>query len=329
MTQPTTPYDLVVIGAGPGGYVAAIRAAQLGLKTACIDKEAKFGGTCCRVGCIPSKALLDASEKFAHARHSYASLGIKFDNLALDLPTMMARKDKVVDSLTTNVKLLVKKKGAEPITGTATFVSPTQVKVTAPDGSESLITSKNFLIATGSAVIELPFLKFNGTTIVSSDHAIALKEVPKTMVVVGAGVIGLELGSVWSRLGAKVTVLEMLPVALGGGADEEMANGLQRVLKKQGLEFYMNAKVTGAKTENGQQSVMFDWEGKPQSLPADVILVAVGRKPYTDALGAAEIGVKLDERKRIAIDKNFRTSVPNIYAIGDVVAGPMLVHKAE
>ena len=320
-------FDLVIIGAGPGGYVAAIRAAQLGLKVACVEKEPKLGGTCLRIGCIPSKALLDASEKFYHAGHGYAAMGVAFDGLRVDLPAMMSRKDKVVDQLTGGVAFLFKKNKIERLSGTATFVSPTQIKVVSSSGTQ-MVTAKNFIIATGSAPVELPFMKFDGKKIISSDQGIALTQIPKSMVVVGAGAIGLELGSVWCRLGAKVTVLEMFPQALPG-ADEEMAKGLEKVLKRQGMNFYFAAKVTGAKETDGQTSVTFEWEGKQMTEAAEVILVSVGRRPYTDGLGAKEIGVAFDQRNRITVDKHYRTSVENIYAIGDVIAGPMLAHKAE
>ncbi len=323
-----TVYDVVVIGAGPGGYVAAIRAGQLGLKAACIDKESKFGGTCLRIGCIPSKALLDATEKLYHARHGYADMGIKFDNLQMDLPTLMARKDKIVNQLTGGVSILLKKNKVDAITGSARFVSPGEVEVTAADGSKRKVQAKKFVIATGSVPIELPFMKFDGQKIISSDQAIALPSVPKRMVVVGAGAIGLELGSVWSRLGAQVTVLEMLPVILPG-ADEETANAAEKVLKKQGLTFYTSAKVTGTKEIDGQLHVTFEWEGKAMQEPTDVVLVAVGRRAFTASLGAAEIGIALDNRGRVTVDKHYHTNVANIFAIGDVITGPMLAHKAE
>lgn len=321
-------FDLVVIGAGPGGYVAAIRAAQLGFKTACIDKEAKFGGTCLRVGCIPSKALLDASEKFAHAKHSYANIGIKFDNLQLDLAAMMARKDKVVEQLTTGVSGLMKKNKIEKIVGTAKFTSPTQVEVTAADGTKQKISAKHFIIATGSVPVELPFMKFDGSKIISSDHAIALKEVPKALVVIGAGAIGLELGSVWARLGSKVTVLEMAPQVVAG-ADVEMAGGLEKVLRKQGLNIVLSAKVTGTATQSGQFGVTYEAGGEKKFEPADVVLVAVGRRAFAEGLGLKDIGVQTDERGRVKIDHAFKTNVENIYAIGDCVQGAMLAHKAE
>jgi dihydrolipoamide dehydrogenase len=323
-----THFDLIVIGAGPGGYVAAIRAAQLGLNVACIDKESKFGGTCLRVGCIPSKALLDASEKFALAKTHFADVGIAFDNVRMDVATLMKRKDKVVDTLTGGVAGLLKKNKVAKIDGFAAFTSPNEIEVT--NGQSKIrYTAAKFLIATGSAPIDLPFMPVNGKTIVHSDQAIALPTVPGNLVVVGAGAIGLELGSVWARLGAKVTVLEMLPVSIGATADEECARGLEKVLKKQGLEFFFGAKVTGVRDVAGKQHVVFTYEDKEQLLPADVVLVSVGRRAYADNLKAKEIGVAFDQRGRITIDQHFQTNLPHIYAIGDVVAGPMLAHKAE
>jgi len=316
-------FDVLVIGAGPGGYVCAIRAAQLGLKTACLDKEAKFGGTCLRIGCIPSKALLDATEKLYLAKHHFANMGIQVDNPRPDLPTMMARKDKVVDTLTGGVSVLMKKNKIEKIVGTAKFTSPNTVEVIHPEGKRT-ITAKHIIIATGSAPVQLPFMKFDGTRIISSDQAIALPKIPERMVVIGGGAIGLEMGSVWSRMGSKVTVLEMLP-SLVVGSDEETARALEKVLKKQGITVYTQAKVTGATAEG----VTFEWEGKTMSEPADVILVAVGRKPYTEGLGLDVVGVKIDNRGRVEVDKHYRTNVPGIYAIGDVIPGPMLAHKAE
>ena len=321
-------FDVIVIGAGQGGYVCGIRAAQLGLKVACIDKESRFGGTCLRIGCIPSKTLLDASEKLYLAQHHFAEMGIAVDNPRVDLKTMMARKDKVVETLTSGVSALMKKNKIEKVVGAAKFTgTPGKVSVEGPDGNREL-TAKHIVIATGSAPAELPFLKFDGKRIISSDQAIALDKVPASMVVIGGGAIGLELGSVWARLGTKVTVLEMLP-SLVAGSDEEMARGLEKVLKKQGLNIYTQAKVTGTKEEKGQLAVTFEWEGKQMSEPADVVLVSVGRRPYTDNLGLDSIGVKLDNRKRIETDTHYRTSVPGLYAIGDVITGPMLAHKAE
>ena len=328
-------FDVLIIGAGPGGYVAAIRAGQLGLKTACIDKESRFGGTCLRVGCIPSKALLDASEKLYLAQHHFAEMGITVQNAGVDLPTMMGRKDKVVTTLTDGVSFLLKKNKVEKIVGMAKFLSPNTVEVTGPDGAKQKVTAKHIVIATGSAPVQLPFMKFDGVKIIHSDHAIALPKVPASMIVIGGGAIGLELGSVWSRLGTKVTVLEMLPqlVGGGGGADVEMARGLEKVLKKQGLNIYTQAKVTGANIEGAGVTVNFEWEGKQMKEAADVVLVSVGRRPYTEGLGLETAGVKLTPRGQIETDNHYRTNVRwdggGIYAIGDVINGPMLAHKAE
>jgi dihydrolipoamide dehydrogenase len=325
--SPTASFDVVVIGAGPGGYVAAIRAAQLGLKTACIDKESRFGGTCLRIGCIPSKALLDASEKLYLAQHHFAEMGIKIEKASVDLPTMMARKDKVVETLTGGVSVLMKKNKIEKIVGTARFRSANSLEVTGPDGTRT-ITGKHIIIATGSAPAELPFLKFDGKKVISSDQAIALDKVPAAMVVIGGGAIGLEMGSVWMRLGTKVTVLEMLPQVVAG-SDEETARALEKVLKKQGMTIYTQAKVTGASPDKQGMSVSFEWEGKQLKESADVVLVAVGRKPYTGGLGLETAGVKLDNRGRLEVDGHYQTNVPGVYAIGDVITGPMLAHKAE
>ena len=324
-SSPTSPssFDVLVIGAGPGGYVCAIRSAQLGLKTACLDKETKFGGTCLRIGCIPSKALLDATEKLYLAKNHFANMGIQVDNPRPDLPTMMARKDKVVDTLTGGVSALMKKNKIEKIVGTARFTAPNTIEVIHPEGKRT-ITAKHIIIATGSAPVQLPFMKFDGTRIISSDQAIALPKIPQRMVVIGGGAIGLEMGSVWSRMGTKVTVLEMLP-NLVAGSDEETSRALEKVLKKQGMTIYTQAKVTGATGEG----VTFEWEGKTMTEPADIILVAVGRKPYTEGLGLEAIGLKLDSRGRIEVDNHYRTNVAGVYAIGDVITGPMLAHKAE
>ncbi len=321
-------FDVIVVGAGPGGYVAAIRAAQLGLKVACIDKESRFGGTCLRIGCIPSKALLDASEKLYLAQNHFAEMGITVDNPRVDLKTMMARKDKVVETLTSGVSALMKKNKIEKIVGTAKLIGSGKVEVTAAEGTKQSLSAKHIILATGSAPVQLPFMKFDGKRIINSDQALALEKVPETMVVVGGGVIGLELGSVWARLGAKVTVLEMLPT-LVAGSDEEMARQLEKILKKQGLTIYTGAKVTGTKEEGGKLAVTFEWEGKGMSEPAEVVLVAVGRRAYTESLGLDTAGVKVDARNRIEVDGHYRTNVAGVYAIGDVIAGPMLAHKAE
>jgi dihydrolipoamide dehydrogenase len=326
-----TPFDVLVIGAGPGGYVAAIRAAQLGLKVACVDKESRFGGTCLRIGCIPSKALLDASEKLYLAQHHFAEMGITVDNPRVDLKTMMSRKDKVVETLTSGVSGLMKKNKIEKVVGTAKLLGNGKVEVTPPPGSpdgKKELAAKHIIIATGSAPVQLPFMKFDGTRIVSSDQAIAFDKVPASLVVIGGGAIGLELGSVWSRLGSKVTVLEMLP-SLVAGSDEEMARGLEKVLKKQGLTIYTGAKVTGTKEDAGKLSVTFEWQRKPMAEPADIVLVSVGRRVFTEGLGLDTAGVKTDNRGRIEVDAHYRTNIDGVYAIGDVIAGPMLAHKAE
>ena len=328
----TSDYDLVVIGSGPGGYTAAIRAAQLGMKVACIEKEPKLGGTCLRVGCIPSKTLLETTEKFVTARDRFSRIGITCQNVAMDLPALMTRKDKVVDTLATGIAGLFKKNKVERITGTAAFTGPKTIKVTSNAGEKS-ITAENFLIATGSAPIELPNLKFDGKKVIHSDHAIALDRVPEKMVVIGAGAIGLELSSVWSRLGAKVTVLEIYHTTLPG-ADEEMSKLMEKSLREQGITFHFASQATGIKEDKSGLKVRFvSKDAKPGAaeteLPADVVLVAVGRKAYTGGLNLAAAGVQTDSRGRVTINHAFQTSAAGIFAIGDVVAGPMLAHKAE
>jgi dihydrolipoamide dehydrogenase len=318
-------FDLIVIGAGPGGYVCAFRAAQLGLKVALIDKRPTLGGTCLNVGCIPSKALLHSSEHFAFAQKHAAAHGIKLGSVEVDLPMMLKRKDEVVAKNTGGLALLAKARKVTVVTGEAKFVSPTEIEVgaVAPSGPRRL-TAKNIVIATGSAPVELPFMQFDGTTVVSSDHAIAFPSVPKKLVVVGGGAIGLELGSVWSRLGADVTVVEFLPKIIAA-YDDDIVRNFTRLLTKQGLKIEVGAKVTGfvngvLTAERGSEKLSF---------PADKVLVAVGRRPYTDHLGLEKAGVELDEKKRVKVDAHLRTTAKNIWAIGDVVAGPMLAHKAE
>jgi dihydrolipoamide dehydrogenase len=318
-------YDLIVIGAGPGGYVCAFRAAQLGLKVALIDKRATLGGTCLNVGCIPSKALLHSSEHVAFAKGHAAAHGIKFGSVEVDLPTMLKRKDEVVAKNTGGLTLLAKARKVTVLTGTATFISPTEIEVGAvAPNSPVRVTAKNIVIATGSAPVELPFMKFDGKTVVSSDHAIAFPEVPKKLVVVGGGVIGVELGSVWSRLGADVTVVEFLPKIIAT-YDDDIVRNFTRIMQKQGLKIEVGAKVTGY----AKGVLTAERDGKVLEFPADKVLVAVGRRPYTDSLGLDKAGVELDEKKRIKVDHHLRTSAKNIWAIGDVVAGPMLAHKAE
>jgi len=324
-------FDLVVIGSGPGGYVCAIKAAQLGLKVAVVEKRRTYGGTCLNVGCIPSKALLHASEMFAEASHSFADLGVKVTP-ELDLPTMLGHKDKTVKANVDGVAFLFKKNKIEGVTGTGRIKAPGEVEVTAEDGAARTLKTKAICIATGSAVAGIPGLDvaFDRDTIVSSDDAIALQKVPATMVVVGGGVIGLELGSVWSRLGARVTVVEYLDKILGP-MDTEVSVAFQKLLVKEGFHFKLGAKVTAVtKTETGA-SVTFEpvAGGAAETLDAEVVLVATGRKPFTEGLGLQEAGVTMDKAGRVEIDAHYRTNVEGIYAIGDVVKGPMLAHKAE
>ena len=324
-------FDLVVIGSGPGGYVCAIKAAQLGLKVAVVEKRKTYGGTCLNVGCIPSKALLYASEMFAEAGHSFAELGISVEP-KLDLPAMLGHKDKTVKANVDGIAFLFKKNKITGIIGTGRIKAAGEVEVTKEDGSTETLSAKAICIATGSAVAGIPGveLTFDSDTIVSSDEAIALEKVPETMVVVGGGVIGLELGSVWARLGAKVTVVEYLDKVLGP-MDGEVSKAFQKLLAKQGLEFRLGAKVTGVEKTDKGANVAFKpvKGGEAETLAADVVLVATGRRPYTEGLGLEGAGVKLDDRGRVEIDEHFATNVAGIYAIGDVVKGAMLAHKAE
>ena len=318
-------FDLIVVGGGPGGYVAAIRAAQLGMKVACVEKRGALGGTCLNVGCIPSKALLESSKHFAEMRDHGASHGIKFSKLEVDLPAMLKNKDGIVESLTKGIEGLFKKNKITYIKGHGEVVDAHAVRV-----EKEVYRSKNILIATGSDVARLPGITIDEKTIVSSTGALTLDKVPAHLVVIGAGVIGLELGSVWRRLGAKVTVIEYLDRILPG-MDGEVAKSFQKILEKQGFEFKLGTKVSKAETKG--KGVTLSAEpakgGTAETITADVVLVAVGRKPYTENLGLEKVGVKLDERGRIAVDHHFQTNVKSIYAIGDVIAGPMLAHKAE
>ena len=321
--------DLVVIGSGPGGYVAAIKAAQLGLKVALVEKDPVLGGTCLNVGCIPSKALLHSTEVFHQVTHGKKHGLVGGEKVTIDVPAMMANKDKVVSQLNQGVKFLVSKRGVEIVQGLGRLdKQPGKVLVRSTAGERTLET-KNIIIATGSSIVELPFMKFDGESVISSDHGIALKSVPEKMVVVGSGAIGLELGSVWARLGAQVTVVEMLSSIGGPAYDEDVAKVAQQAFEKQGIKFELGAKVTGVKKSAGGMALTAERDGKPLEFPADKILVAVGRKANTQGLGAAEAGLKLDERGRVVIDDHFRTNLPGVYAIGDVVTGPMLAHKAE
>jgi dihydrolipoamide dehydrogenase len=323
-------YDLIVIGAGPGGYVCAIRAAQLGVKTAVVEKRATFGGTCLNIGCIPSKALLHASELFEEAGHAFSKMGIGVTTPKLVLPAMMAFKDQGVDGNVKGVEFLLKKNKIDAFHGAARIAAAGKVEVKGNDGKTQALDAKSIVIATGSDVARLKGIDIDEKRIVSSTGALSLPEVPKQLLVVGAGVIGLELGSVWRRLGAQVTVVEFLDGVLPG-MDGEVRRQAQRLFEKQGMTFKLSSKVT-AVDKSGPRlkaSVEPAKGGTPESIEADVVLVAIGRVPYTEGLGLKEAGVKLDERGRVAVDHYYATSVPGIWAIGDVIAGPMLAHKAE
>lgn len=316
-------FDIIIIGSGPGGYVASIRAAQLGFKVAIIEKHSHLGGTCLNVGCIPSKALLYSTELYHTIAHKAATNGIIVKGLAPDVPALMTKKTQVVDQLRGGIKALLKANKIESIHGSGKIISPTQVEV---DGK--VLNTKNIIIATGSQVVELPFLKFDGKTVVSSDHAIAFDSIPEKIVIVGAGAIGLELGSVWSRLGSDVTIVELLPrVAIT--FDHEISKMAERIFKKQGMKFELDAKVTGIKTKGKSTILTAEKAGKELEFPADKIIVCVGRKPFTEGLGLENVGVERDKLGRIITDDHFKTNIPGIFAIGDVTDGPMLAHKAE
>jgi dihydrolipoamide dehydrogenase len=322
-------YDLVVIGSGPGGYVCAIRAAQLGLKVAVVEKEKTFGGTCLNIGCIPSKALLYASEMFEEAAHGMAALGVVVSPPKLDLPAMMKHKDDTVTANVNGVAYLFKKNKIEPFIGVGRIAAPGKVQVSSADGKTTMLETKAIVIATGSDVARLPGVEIDEKTIVSSTGALALPKTPAKMLVVGAGVIGLELGSVWARLGADVTVVEYLDRILPG-MDGEVAKQFQRILEKQGFKFHLGHKVASVvKTASGAKAVIEPAKGgECQTLEADIVLVAIGRRAYTEGLGLEDVGVAV-ERGQVVIDNRFQTNVPGIYAIGDVVRGAMLAHKGE
>ncbi|MBV9540607.1 MAG: dihydrolipoyl dehydrogenase [Alphaproteobacteria bacterium] len=322
-------FDAVVIGGGPGGYNAAIRLGQLGLSTACIDKRGAFGGTCLNIGCIPSKALLFASERFEEAGHSYAKLGIKAQ-VSLDLPAMMGHKDKVVGELTKGVEFLLKKAKSEAIVGEARITAPGKIEVKGKDGATRTITTKNIIIATGSEVAALPGVTIDEKQIVSSTGALALKEVPKRLLVVGGGYIGLELGSVWRRLGSEVTVVEFLH-RITPGLDGEIGKNFQRILTKQGMKFQLSTKVVGVEKKGAALSVTVEPAagGEKKTIETDIMLVSIGRRPFADDLGLEKIGVKMDQRGRVVTDGHYATNVAGIWAIGDVREGAMLAHKAE
>ncbi len=320
-------FDVVVVGGGPGGYVCAIRAAQLGFKVACVEKRSALGGTCLNVGCIPSKALLAASEKYEEAKHGLAKFGIKVGGVELDLPGMLSHKDKVVKENTGGIEFLFKKNKIAWLKGAGRITAPNTVEV---EGVGTVTASKAIVIATGSEVTPLPGIEIDEQKIVSSTGALDLPEVPKRLVVIGGGVIGLELGSVWGRLGAQVTVVEFLDRILPT-MDGEVSKQMQRILGKQGMTFKLGSKVTGAKVTNTGVTLSVEPAagGTAEEIEADVVLVAIGRRAFTNGLGLDTVGVEMDNRGRVKIGKHFETNVPGIYAIGDVVEGPMLAHKAE
>ncbi|MGE0230882.1 MAG: dihydrolipoyl dehydrogenase [Flavobacteriaceae bacterium] len=324
-------YDLIVIGSGPGGYVCAIRAAQLGLKVAVVEKRATYGGTCLNVGCIPSKAMLYASEAFEHAGHGLEALGVKVSAPKLDMKAMLAHKDATVKSNVDGVAFLFKKNKIEGIRGTGRILGAGKVEVTPEKGEKTVLETKSIAIATGSDVATLPAIEIDEKTVVSSTGALELTKVPRKLAVIGAGIIGLELGSVWRRLGAEVVVIEYLDRILPG-VDADVAKQFQRMLKKQGIEFRLGSKVTAVEKAKSGLKVTVEpaaGEAAAETVDADIVLVAIGRKPFTDGLGLSEAGVEMDERGRVRTDGHFQTSVQGIYAIGDVIAGPMLAHKAE
>jgi dihydrolipoamide dehydrogenase len=322
-------YDLVVIGTGPGGYVCAVRAAQLGMKVAVVEKNATLGGTCLNVGCMPSKALLHASEMFEEAEHSFAKMGVSVSTPKLDLPAMMNFKQQGIDGNVKGVDFLMKKNKIDVLKGVGKILGAGKVEVSG-DGKTETVETKNIVIATGSDIARLKGIEIDEKRIVSSTGGLSLEKVPEKLLIVGAGVIGLELGSVWHRLGAKVMVVEFLDRILPG-MDGEIAKQFQRILEKQGFAFKLGAKVTGVDTSGKTLSAKVEPAagGAAETLEADVVLVCIGRVPYTEGLGLKEAGVALDNRGRVQIDPHFSTSVKGVYAIGDVVAGPMLAHKAE
>jgi dihydrolipoamide dehydrogenase len=320
-------YDLVVIGGGPGGYVAAIRASQLGFKTACIDARDTLGGTCLNIGCIPSKALLQSSEKYVDARQALSEHGVKVSDVVLDLDRMMARKNQVIATLTRGVEFLFRKNKVDWLKGTGRLVGRGRVAITGADGGAREVGADAIVIATGSEAATLPGIAIDEKRILSSTGALSLAGVPKRLAVIGGGYIGLELGSVWQRLGAQVSVIEVLD-RIVPTMDRELAGALQRTLRRRGIAFALGAKVAGLH-ENGEALTLDIMAAEPRSIEVDAVLVAVGRRPYTKGLGLEETGVERDEHCRVVVDDGFATTIPGVYAIGDVIRGPMLAHKAE
>ena len=320
--------DVVVIGGGPGGYVAAIRAAQLGLKTVCVEMDKTLGGTCVNVGCIPSKALLTSSEHYEWARLHSAEHGVKIDGVTADLPTMMKRKDAVVGQNTKGIEFLFRKNKIEWAKGRGTLRKGNVVDVQGEDGKVTSYQAKNVIIATGSVPIELPFLKFDEERVLSNIGALKIPEVPKRLIVIGGGVIGLELGSVWRRLGAQVTVVELFPTILPGN-DEEIIKEADRIFRKQGLDIRAGTKVVSASRDGNVVKIDVEKDGAKETLEADYVLVSVGRKPSLNGIDAADLGLNLGKRGEIAVDAEMRTNLPNVFAIGDAIGGKLLAHKAE
>src|SRR5437868_5096051 len=327
MAEPTSA-DVVIIGGGPGGYVAAIRAAQLGFSTVCVEMDKTLGGTCVNVGCIPSKALLSSTEYYEFARLHAAEHGIKIENASVDLATMLKRKDEVVGQNTRGIEYLFRKHKITWAKGRGTLRPGNVVDVTADDGTLTSYAAKNVIIATGSVPIELPFLKFDEERVLSNIGALKIPEVPKHLIVIGGGIIGLELGSVWRRLGAKVTVIELLPTILAGN-DADIVKEADKVLRKQGMEIRTATKVIGGKRDGNRVTVEIEHDGKSESLEADYVLVSVGRKPVLTGIDAPALGLRVGKRGEIVVDAQMRTSLPNVYAIGDAVGGKLLAHKAQ
>jgi dihydrolipoyl dehydrogenase len=322
-------YDLIVLGGGVAGYTGAIRAAQLGLNTAIIDKNEVLGGTCLNIGCIPSKALLVSSDHVQFARHQAAKHGLQFDNVRVDVVQMMKRKQEVVRQLTQGLEFLMKKNKIARLHGTGQVVAPGKVVLSRKDGGTEELRAKHVILATGSVPADLPGILLDRKVVVTSDEALAFDQIPAEMIVIGAGAIGLEMGSVWSRLGTKVTILEFLP-RIAATFDPDVTQALQKALESEGIKFHVETKVTSVTTKNGNARIeATDKEGKQMEWTTEKVLVAVGRKPYMEGAVAKDLGLKLTERGRVAVDNQFRTSIPGLYAIGDVIEGPMLAHKGE